>query len=99
MQIDAVGNPSWQAQIKGTKEWSLEPPPECAHICDPLLKVTVNPGEISKCSFRGLWLVHCGSHDNLSYGQAPVLHACECMGRSSENQGCPVKTTILFALI
>ena len=47
LQIDAVGNPSWQAQIKGTKKWTLEPPPECAHVCDPKLEVTVNSGEIS----------------------------------------------------
>ena len=43
-----MGNPSWQAQIKGTKKWTLEPPPECAHVCDPKLEVTVNPGEISE---------------------------------------------------
>lgn len=47
LQIDNVGNPSWQAQIKGTKKWTLEPPPECAHVCDPKIEVTVNSGEIS----------------------------------------------------
>lgn len=47
LQIDNVGNPSWQAQIKGTKKWTLEPPPECALVCDPKLEVTVHPGEIS----------------------------------------------------
>ncbi|XP_068699551.1 uncharacterized protein [Montipora foliosa] len=46
LHIDAVGNPSWQAQIKGTKKWTLEPPPECSHICDPKLEVIVNTGEI-----------------------------------------------------
>ncbi|KAJ7365077.1 hypothetical protein OS493_007723 [Desmophyllum pertusum] len=46
LHIDNVGNPSWQAQIKGTKKWTLEPPPECAHVCDPKLEVTVNSGEI-----------------------------------------------------
>lgn len=47
LQIDNVGNPSWQAQIKGTKKWTLEPPPECALVCDPKLEVTVQSGEIS----------------------------------------------------
>lgn len=47
LQIDNVGNPSWQAQIKGTKKWTLEPPPECALVCDPKLEVTVHSGEIS----------------------------------------------------
>ncbi|XP_068687108.1 uncharacterized protein [Montipora foliosa] len=45
-EIDNVGNPSWQAQIKGTKKWTLEPPPECSLVCDPKLEVTVHPGEI-----------------------------------------------------
>ena len=49
LQIDAVGNPSWQAQIKGIKKWTLEPPPECSHVCDPKLEVTVKSGEISEC--------------------------------------------------
>ena len=49
LQIDNVGNPSWQAQITGTKEWTLEPPPECYHICQNTIKVTVYPGEVSKC--------------------------------------------------
>ena len=48
LQIDNVGNPSWQAQITGTKVWTLEPPPECYHICANQVKVTVNPGDISK---------------------------------------------------
>ncbi|KAG1682673.1 Bifunctional arginine demethylase and lysyl-hydroxylase JMJD6 [Nymphon striatum] len=45
MHIDHVGNPSWQAQIKGQKLWTLEPPPECFLECQTL-KVIVNPGEI-----------------------------------------------------
>ncbi|XP_031570116.1 bifunctional arginine demethylase and lysyl-hydroxylase psr-1-like [Actinia tenebrosa] len=46
MHIDQVGNPSWQAQISGQKKWTLEPPPECAHICHPKMEVVVHPGEI-----------------------------------------------------
>lgn len=51
LHIDQVGNPSWQAQIKGRKKWTLEPPPECASECDPKHEVIINPGEISKVFF------------------------------------------------
>ena len=48
-KIDAVGKPSWQAQIKGTKQWILEPPPECYFKCkNPKHVVVVQPGDISK---------------------------------------------------
>ena len=47
-KIDAVGKPSWQAQIKGTKQWILEPPPECYFQCRPKHVVVVQPGDISK---------------------------------------------------
>ncbi|ELU11050.1 hypothetical protein CAPTEDRAFT_142276 [Capitella teleta] len=46
MHIDNVGNPSWQAQITGTKVWTLEPPPECYHECVRSIQVTVHPGDI-----------------------------------------------------
>ncbi|KAL4234600.1 hypothetical protein ACF0H5_006241 [Mactra antiquata] len=46
MHIDHVGSPSWQAQITGTKKWTLEPPPECYYICPDRLEVIVHPGEI-----------------------------------------------------
>ena len=46
LHIDAVGKPSWQAQIKGTKQWILEPPPECYFQCRPKHVVTVEPGDI-----------------------------------------------------
>ena len=50
IQIDAVGKPSWQAQIKGTKQWILEPPPECYFKCKKARHVVVvQPGDISKC--------------------------------------------------
>ncbi|XP_074596729.1 uncharacterized protein LOC141851837 [Brevipalpus obovatus] len=33
MHIDHVGHPSWQAQIKGAKRWTIQPPPECLFKC------------------------------------------------------------------
>ncbi|XP_028392449.1 uncharacterized protein LOC114517009 [Dendronephthya gigantea] len=47
LHIDAVGKPSWQAQIKGTKQWILEPPPECYFKCQTSKHVVVvQPGDI-----------------------------------------------------
>ncbi|KAL3858860.1 hypothetical protein ACJMK2_009109 [Sinanodonta woodiana] len=46
MHIDNVGHPSWQAQITGTKQWTLEPPPECYFECPARIQATVYPGEI-----------------------------------------------------
>jgi len=46
-QIDIVGSPSWQAQVSGTKLWTLVPPPECYFECVQKLEATVGPGEIS----------------------------------------------------
>ncbi|XP_040065364.1 uncharacterized protein LOC8024873 [Ixodes scapularis] len=43
--IDHVGKPSWQAQIRGRKQWILEPVPECYSDCQSL-EIVVNPGEI-----------------------------------------------------
>ena len=51
LQIDDVELPSWQAQIRGTKKWTLEPPPECYLQCKSL-NVIVHPGEISKFVWR-----------------------------------------------
>lgn len=48
MHLDNVRLPSWQAQLKGTKEWLLAPPPECIFECN-FFSVIVNPGDISKC--------------------------------------------------
>jgi len=50
-QIDNVGNPSWQAQVSGTKLWTLVPPPECYFECAEKLEATVSPGEISMSSY------------------------------------------------
>lgn len=45
MHLDYVQRPSWQAQISGTKTWSLIPSPECESVCHPL-NVTVHKGDI-----------------------------------------------------
>lgn len=47
MHVDNVVYPSWQAQLSGTKLWTLMPPPECLYQCQKH-NVIVNPGEISK---------------------------------------------------
>lgn len=44
--IDAVEASSWQAQIKGTKKWILEAPPECYGTCRRRIEVVVEPGDI-----------------------------------------------------
>ncbi|GIY28765.1 uncharacterized protein CEXT_284871 [Caerostris extrusa] len=36
MHIDHVDHPSWQAQIRGSKLWTLEPVPECYNECRTL---------------------------------------------------------------
>lgn len=47
MHVDNVRLPSWQAQIKGSKKWTLAPPPECYYQCTTFA-ATVQAGEISK---------------------------------------------------
>lgn len=47
MHIDNVRLPSWQAQIKGTKEWTLSPPPECYYECSTFAAI-VHTGDISE---------------------------------------------------
>lgn len=47
MHVDNVRLPSWQAQIKGTKKWTLAPPPECYFECASF-SATVQTGDISK---------------------------------------------------
>lgn len=39
--------PSWQAQIKGQKRWTLQTPTECLHECQHTYEVDVSPGDIS----------------------------------------------------
>lgn len=47
MHLDNVRLPSWQAQLKGTKEWLIAPTPECIFQCHSF-SVIVNPGDVSK---------------------------------------------------
>ncbi|KAL1455097.1 hypothetical protein WDU94_009216 [Cyamophila willieti] len=47
MHVDHVNYPSWQAQLHGSKLWTLLPPPECSSECKKL-EVLVECGEISK---------------------------------------------------
>lgn len=46
-QIDNVDRPSWQAQLSGSKVWTLIPPPECENVCKTL-KAPIHKGEVSK---------------------------------------------------
>ncbi|XP_026764666.1 uncharacterized protein LOC113523001 [Galleria mellonella] len=45
MHVDSVKHMSWQAQIRGRKQWELAPPPECLYHCK-WITFTVSPGEI-----------------------------------------------------
>ena len=45
MHIDNVDLPSWQAQVRGRKQWTLRPVPECYFVCREF-SFTVEPGEI-----------------------------------------------------
>lgn len=45
MHIDNVDLPSWQAQVRGRKQWTLRPVPECHFQCKEF-NFTVEPGEI-----------------------------------------------------
>ncbi|KAJ0179040.1 hypothetical protein K1T71_005815 [Dendrolimus kikuchii] len=45
MHVDSVKHMSWQAQIRGSKQWELAPPPECLYDCSWITFV-VKPGEI-----------------------------------------------------
>lgn len=47
MHLDNVRLPSWQAQLKGTKEWLIAPTPECIFECH-FFSVIVNPGDVSE---------------------------------------------------
>ncbi|XP_019565040.3 uncharacterized protein LOC109433105 [Aedes albopictus] len=44
MHVDNVRLPSWQSQLKGSKEWILAPPPECYYSCN-FLSVVVQTGD------------------------------------------------------
>ncbi|XP_023223354.1 uncharacterized protein LOC111624676 [Centruroides sculpturatus] len=45
LHIDKVNYPSWQAQIRGRKRWTLEPIPECYSSCKTL-EAVVETGDI-----------------------------------------------------
>lgn len=45
MHVDSVKHMSWQAQVRGHKQWQLAPPPECLYHCR-WITFTVAPGEI-----------------------------------------------------
>ncbi|KAI1303662.1 hypothetical protein HDE_02248 [Halotydeus destructor] len=45
MHVDSVGYVSWQAQLRGRKKWTIEPPSECWLSCDKF-QVTLEPGDI-----------------------------------------------------
>ncbi|KAG9509468.1 hypothetical protein GZH46_02014, partial [Fragariocoptes setiger] len=45
MHIDRVFKPSWQAQIRGTKVWRLQPPAECYHQCPSIIETIVGAGD------------------------------------------------------
>ncbi|CAG9795367.1 unnamed protein product [Diatraea saccharalis] len=45
MHVDSVRHKSWQAQVRGRKQWQLAPPPECLYECISIA-FTVEPGEI-----------------------------------------------------
>lgn len=47
MHVDNVRLPSWQAQIRGSKVWTLAPPPECYYQCR-WFTVKMNKGDTSK---------------------------------------------------
>lgn len=47
LHVDNVRLPSWQAQIKGAKEWILAPPPECYYECSTF-SIIVRTGDVSK---------------------------------------------------
>lgn len=51
MHVDNVRLPSWQGQVKGTKEWTLAPPAECYYEC-AWFKATVWTGDISERFFH-----------------------------------------------
>ncbi|XP_053603231.1 uncharacterized protein LOC128671096 [Plodia interpunctella] len=44
MHVDTVRYISWQAQVRGRKQWQLAPPPECLYRCR-WFSFTVEPGE------------------------------------------------------
>eukprot|EP00117_Sycon_ciliatum_P009768 scpid72451/ scgid11932/ F-box protein At5g06550 len=46
IHVDSVEKPSWQAQIVGSKTWTLYPMPECESVCPGKLEATMRKGDI-----------------------------------------------------
>lgn len=78
MHVDNVVYPSWQAQLSGTKLWTLMPPPECIYHCRKH-HVTVHPGQISE--FFLISRIHCRS--KLSFSLKNIRGVREDMGWDS----------------
>lgn len=55
MHVDNVRLPSWQAQIHGSKEWTLAPPTECYYKCK-WFKIVVQKGDTSKLNILNVIL-------------------------------------------
>ncbi|KAJ2952153.1 hypothetical protein O0L34_g4433 [Tuta absoluta] len=45
MHVDSVRHMSWQAQVRGHKQWVLAPPPECLYTC-VWISFVVTPGDL-----------------------------------------------------
>ncbi|KAJ6649684.1 Locomotion-related protein Hikaru genki, partial [Pseudolycoriella hygida] len=91
MHVDNVRLPSWQAQIKGEKEWTLAPPPECYYQCS-FITAIVSTGDINigKYALTGSSTRQC-IHSEWN-GQKPA-----CFGLNQENDYAMEKApTILF---
>lgn len=48
MHVDNVRLASWQAQVRGAKEWTLRAPPECWWRCAGEMRAVVRRGEVSE---------------------------------------------------
>ena len=74
MHVDNVKLSSWQAQLKGTKEWVLAPPPECYYVCQQFSAV-VQTGDISRSNYCNK--THCfNNNSNIfsCFGYKQMVH-------------------------
>ncbi|CAG4947016.1 unnamed protein product [Parnassius apollo] len=53
MHLDYIPRLMWQGQVKGSKNWSLAPVPECEHVCHRI-QYYVEPGDVVLLDTR-LW--------------------------------------------
>lgn len=77
LQLDMVAFPSWQAQLRGRKTWTVAPQPECEQIC-ATFNVTVNTGDI------------CELHTHTSHTLQLQIASCH---RSDTEPGCQITVT------